>query len=162
MTWWHWKPSYPSCGNCYTARGLGETAMAMASRTTWIISLMIRREVNVYSIFLRIMASKFKLLTPFWLLALLLIFNTCQKEDGLDVSMTLTAFSIESETKPAIIDDQSKTITVHVSDMMDWTNLSIRFNNGNNTRLVYMEEGGGRSRVARGARSLFYWAALCQ
>ena len=108
------------------------------------------------------MASKFKLLTPFWLLALLLIFNTCQKEDGLDVSMTLTAFSIESETKPAIIDDQSKTITVHVGDMMDWTNLSIRFNNGNNTRLVYMEEGGGRSRVARGARSLFYWAALCQ
>ncbi len=86
------------------------------------------------------MASKFKLLTPFWLLALLLIFGTCQKEDGLDVSMTLTAFSIESETKPAIIDDQSKTITVYVGDMMDWTNLSIRFNNGNNTRLVYMEE----------------------
>lgn len=87
------------------------------------------------------MTTPFKLSKLYWLLAVWFIFSACQKDDDLeDVSLTLTAFSIESETKQAIIDDLNKTITVSVGDMMDWTDLSVTFNTGSGTQLVYEGE----------------------
>lgn len=83
------------------------------------------------------MIQQSKLSKPLWLLTVLLIFSACQKDKDLDISLSLTAFSIESETRPAMIDEQSNTITVFVGDMMDWTGLTITFQTGSSNRLMY-------------------------